>query len=217
MRILLSGRQDSNLRPPGPKPGALPGCATPRCKNSEKISLFCGCKGSYFFRVLQIFSSLFYYFQLLEYLCKSLHTSFHLLLRMTRHKSKAHERILRCTCRRNYRVDKHTGIKSHLRDKECLVNIVNIQRDDGTFSVSYLKTLFTETAQRIFGHLPQCLQTLRFALQNVQSLHCGCRCARNPPILASDLENVPIIRSTSSVSPKWSQTPLPSRPNTPTP
>ena len=27
---LLSGRQDSNLRPPGPKPGALPGCATPR-------------------------------------------------------------------------------------------------------------------------------------------------------------------------------------------
>ena len=27
----LSGRQDSNLRPPGPKPGALPGCATPRC------------------------------------------------------------------------------------------------------------------------------------------------------------------------------------------
>ena len=26
----LSGRQDSNLRPPGPKPGALPGCATPR-------------------------------------------------------------------------------------------------------------------------------------------------------------------------------------------
>src|SRR5689334_20348821 len=25
-----SGRQDSNLRPPGPKPGALPGCATSR-------------------------------------------------------------------------------------------------------------------------------------------------------------------------------------------
>ena len=26
----LSGRQDSNLRPPGPKPGAIPGYATPR-------------------------------------------------------------------------------------------------------------------------------------------------------------------------------------------
>ncbi len=25
-----SGWQDSNLRPPGPKPGALPDCATPR-------------------------------------------------------------------------------------------------------------------------------------------------------------------------------------------
>ena len=27
---LWSGRQDSNLRPPVPKTGALPGCATPR-------------------------------------------------------------------------------------------------------------------------------------------------------------------------------------------
>src|SRR3954453_9082814 len=27
---LLSGRQDLNLRPPGPQPGALPDCATPR-------------------------------------------------------------------------------------------------------------------------------------------------------------------------------------------
>ena len=27
---LWSGREDSNLRPPGPKPGALPDCATPR-------------------------------------------------------------------------------------------------------------------------------------------------------------------------------------------
>ena len=26
----LSGREDLNLRPPGPEPGALPGCATPR-------------------------------------------------------------------------------------------------------------------------------------------------------------------------------------------
>jgi hypothetical protein len=28
--FLSSGRQDSNLRPPGPKPGALPACATSR-------------------------------------------------------------------------------------------------------------------------------------------------------------------------------------------
>ena len=32
---LWSGREDSNLRPLGPKPSALPGCATPR------ISLLC--------------------------------------------------------------------------------------------------------------------------------------------------------------------------------
>ena len=30
--IIKSGRQDSNLRPPVPKTGALPGCATPRLK-----------------------------------------------------------------------------------------------------------------------------------------------------------------------------------------
>ena len=28
--FLVSGRQDLNLRPPGPQPGALPDCATPR-------------------------------------------------------------------------------------------------------------------------------------------------------------------------------------------
>ena len=30
-----SGREDLNLRPPGPEPGALPGCATPRPGCSE--------------------------------------------------------------------------------------------------------------------------------------------------------------------------------------
>ena len=30
LSFLKSGRQDSNLRPPVPKTGALPGCATPR-------------------------------------------------------------------------------------------------------------------------------------------------------------------------------------------
>ncbi len=35
--VVSSGRQDSNLRPPGPKPGALPGCATSRgFKSIEK-------------------------------------------------------------------------------------------------------------------------------------------------------------------------------------
>lgn len=30
MAFCLSGHQDSNLGPPAPKAGALPGCATPR-------------------------------------------------------------------------------------------------------------------------------------------------------------------------------------------
>jgi hypothetical protein len=36
-----SGRQDSNLRPSGPKPDALPGCATPRT-GAERIAKLCG-------------------------------------------------------------------------------------------------------------------------------------------------------------------------------
>src|SRR5256885_16510914 len=44
VRILLgapickkSGREDSNLRPPAPKAGALPGCATPRAKRGRDV------------------------------------------------------------------------------------------------------------------------------------------------------------------------------------
>ncbi len=33
-----SGRQDLNLRPPGPQPGALPDCATPRYVRSERAT-----------------------------------------------------------------------------------------------------------------------------------------------------------------------------------
>jgi hypothetical protein len=40
-----SGRQDSNLRPSGPKPDALPGCATPRVILLVKLSLdFVNCQ-----------------------------------------------------------------------------------------------------------------------------------------------------------------------------
>jgi hypothetical protein len=33
----VSGRQDSNLRPPGPKPGALPACATSRLPQKNVV------------------------------------------------------------------------------------------------------------------------------------------------------------------------------------
>ena len=36
-RKIWSGRQDSNLRPPGPKPGALPACATSRTRAQKSI------------------------------------------------------------------------------------------------------------------------------------------------------------------------------------
>ena len=38
-----------------------------------------------------------------------------------------------------------------------------------------------------------------------------------PPMAARDLEKVPMIRSTSSVSPKWAAVPAPPGPSTPMP
>src|SRR5207344_1905143 len=35
-----SGREDLNLRPPAPKAGALPGCATPRCRHRRQVPHF---------------------------------------------------------------------------------------------------------------------------------------------------------------------------------
>src|SRR5271168_2555133 len=50
--FLVSGRQDLNLRPPGPQPGALPDCATPRGQQagdgnrtrSKSLEGFCATK-----------------------------------------------------------------------------------------------------------------------------------------------------------------------------
>jgi hypothetical protein len=39
-REFRSGRQDLNLRPPGPQPGALPDCATPRGSPVESTTRF---------------------------------------------------------------------------------------------------------------------------------------------------------------------------------
>ena len=47
--ISKSGREDSNLRPLGPKPSALPGCATPR-NNSRIIHVEPLCSTARIFR-----------------------------------------------------------------------------------------------------------------------------------------------------------------------
>ena len=56
MTFFLSGHQDSNLGPPAPKAGALPGCATPRMlvKSGRKGTVFFySCK--YFFKKFSFF------------------------------------------------------------------------------------------------------------------------------------------------------------------
>ncbi len=39
MNCPMSGRQDSNLRPPDPQPGTLPDCATSRVQNRMGTNL----------------------------------------------------------------------------------------------------------------------------------------------------------------------------------
>ncbi len=49
IRALKSGRQDSNLRPPGPKPGALPACATSRFLRAQKYGQELNCQKNLLF------------------------------------------------------------------------------------------------------------------------------------------------------------------------
>src|SRR5262249_24348649 len=44
-RAVLSGREDLNLRLPGPEPGALPGCATPRTLTASRQRGGAPCSG----------------------------------------------------------------------------------------------------------------------------------------------------------------------------
>jgi hypothetical protein len=45
-RARWSGRGDLNSRPPAPKAGALPGCATPRHEDAVDSTVFCHCSSS---------------------------------------------------------------------------------------------------------------------------------------------------------------------------
>ena len=65
---LRSGRQDSNLRPPGPKPGALPDCATPRLDLNDE--------GLFYKQLLfgpNFFAKLHYSFASTKYFAENLH------------------------------------------------------------------------------------------------------------------------------------------------
>ena len=59
--FLMSGLLDSNQRPRAPQTCALPTALNPEHFFAWHRPLFveCGCKGTYFFRIIQIFEQLF--------------------------------------------------------------------------------------------------------------------------------------------------------------
>ena len=96
-----------------------------------------------------------------------------LLFGVSSHQSIAHECVLRSTCGRNDGIDEHTGLECQRSDKECLINIAHIKRNDRTLGITNLKIFFAETLQGIVGDIPECLNALGLLLDDVQGGHSG--------------------------------------------
>ena len=72
----------------------------------------------------------------------------HLVLGVRGHEGEAHQRVLRGTSRRDNRVDEYARIISELRDEECLIDIVDVERDDRALSVTDLEALLTSSLKK---------------------------------------------------------------------
>ena len=108
--------------------------------------------------------------KLYEYLLQSLYATLNLLLGVVGHKGKAHEGVLGSTCGWNNGVDKHATLVSLCCYDEGLLNIVNIQGNDGALGLTNLETFLTETLQGILSNIPQLFNALGLLLQYVQCL-----------------------------------------------
>ena len=165
--------------------------------------IFINTSQSSIFNIQLLNDTLFY-----ENLLQSNHRAVYLLMGMGGHESVTHEGVLRSTCRWDDGVDEHTGLEGEGGHKERLVHIAHIERNDRTLGIANLEAFFTETLQGIVGDIPKGSNALGLFLDDMESLH-GCRKlmvsqseAMKPPMEASDLEKVPMMRSISSVSPK---------------
>ena len=96
----------------------------------------------------------------------------YLLFGMRCHKREPYERILRRTSRRNYGIYENAFLECLARNKECLVNIAHIKRNDWRFGCPYLETVIAEQFQGIIRNIPQTLLTFRLFLYYMQGFHC---------------------------------------------
>ena len=102
-----------------------------------------------------------------------LHTLLYLLLGVSGHQSETHERVLRCTGRWNDRIDEDTIVERQFGDDEGLVDIPDIEWDDGTLGVANLESLLAEALEGIVGGFPEFLPSLGLSADDMQCL-AGC-------------------------------------------
>lgn len=72
-------------------------------------------------------------------LLEDLHTALDLLFTVSSHQCEADQSILWSACGRNDRVDEYATVESQLSDKERLVAVTHIQRNDRTLSLTNLE------------------------------------------------------------------------------
>ena len=92
---------------------------------------------------------------------------------MGSHECKTNKRILRCASRRNNRIDKHTILESLSCRNECLLNIVNIKRNNRTLCLTNLEALLLETTECVTCDSPKGINALWLFLNDVKRLKSG--------------------------------------------
>ena len=91
---------------------------------------------------------------------------------MSGHQSETHERVLGCTSRRDDGIDEYTIVERQFGDDEGLVDVPNIEWDDGALGVANLESLLTGALEGIVGGFPEFLPSLGLGADDMQCLAC---------------------------------------------
>jgi len=101
------------------------------------------------------------------------HGAIYLLVGVRGHQGITHEGVLRGTGGRNDWIDEHACLEGEGGHEESLLHVAHIEGDDGALGVANLEALLTETLQGVVGDIPQGLDALWLALDDVQGGHGG--------------------------------------------
>ena len=97
---------------------------------------------------------------------------------MVGHKCHTHQRVGGMAGRGNDGIDEYPSLKSHGRCGKGLLNVADIEGNDGALGVADFKTFVLEALEGIARHFPQTFDALGLALQDVEGFECRCRGGR---------------------------------------